>query len=236
MIPILRRTALLAGAAAALVAVAPAQAQTKLKWAHVYETSEPYHTESVWAAEEIKKRSNGKFDIKVFPASSLGKETDINQGMTLGTVDMIISGFYDTPKRRPMFDFIDYLKAGAQFYTLESLKEIQQLTDLCGKTITTTRGTSYPDTVKVWSEKNCVGAGKEPITVIVDTDLGQQVANLKQGRAVAANEPTPWIGLTERICIGAFLVWVVVLALALRAGLSPSSDPRRSRRLEQSPA
>ncbi len=69
-----------------------AQAQTKLKWAHVYETSEPYHTQSVWAAEEIKKRSNGKFDIQVFPASTLGKETDINQGLTLGTVDMIISG------------------------------------------------------------------------------------------------------------------------------------------------
>jgi len=67
-------------------------AQQKIKWAHVYETSEPYHTESVWAAEEIKKRSNGKFDIQVFPASSLGKETDINQGLTLGTVDIIISG------------------------------------------------------------------------------------------------------------------------------------------------
>jgi TRAP-type C4-dicarboxylate transport system substrate-binding protein len=67
-------------------------AQTKLKWAHVYETSEPYHTQSVWAGEEIKKRSNGKYDIQVFPASSLGKETDINQGMQLGTVDMIISG------------------------------------------------------------------------------------------------------------------------------------------------
>jgi TRAP-type C4-dicarboxylate transport system substrate-binding protein len=69
-----------------------AKAQTKLKWAHVYETSEPYHTQSVWAGAEIKKRSNGKFDIQVFPASSLGKETDINQGLQLGTVDMIISG------------------------------------------------------------------------------------------------------------------------------------------------
>jgi tripartite ATP-independent transporter DctP family solute receptor len=79
--------------AAAVVAIAlPAAAQTKLKWAHVYETSEPYHTESVWAAEEIKKRTAGKFEIQVFPASSLGKETDINQGMQLGTVDMIISG------------------------------------------------------------------------------------------------------------------------------------------------
>jgi tripartite ATP-independent transporter DctP family solute receptor len=96
-------------ATAALVAFAsPALAQTKLKWAHVYETSEPYHTESVWAAEEIKKRSNGKFDIQVFPASSLGKETDINQGMTLGTVDMIISG--------PSFAARSYPRLGIAYY------------------------------------------------------------------------------------------------------------------------
>jgi tripartite ATP-independent transporter DctP family solute receptor len=82
----------LVAVAAAFGVAGPAAAQTKLKWAHVYETSEPYHTESVWAAEEIKKRTNGKFEITVFPASSLGKETDINQGLQLGTVDMIISG------------------------------------------------------------------------------------------------------------------------------------------------
>ena len=85
-----------------------ALAQTKLKWAHVYETSEPYHTESVWAAEEIKKRSNGKFDIQVFPASSLGKETDINQGLSLGTVDMIISG--------PSFAARSYPRVGIAYY------------------------------------------------------------------------------------------------------------------------
>ena len=86
----------------------PAAAQTKLKWAHVYETSEPYHTESVWAAEEIKKRTNGKFEIQVFPASSLGKETDINQGMQLGTVDMIISG--------PSFAARSYPRLGIAYY------------------------------------------------------------------------------------------------------------------------
>jgi tripartite ATP-independent transporter DctP family solute receptor len=58
----------------------------------VYETSEPYHKWSVWAADEIKKRTNGKYDITVYPASQLGKETDINQGLQLGTVDIIISG------------------------------------------------------------------------------------------------------------------------------------------------
>ena len=49
------------------LAAGPAVAQTNLKWAHVYETSEPFHTQSVWAAEEIEKRTNGRYHIDVFP-------------------------------------------------------------------------------------------------------------------------------------------------------------------------
>ena len=79
-------------ASAALGVCGLAQAQTKLKWAHVYETSEPYHKYSVWAGDEIKKRTNGKYEVQVFPASTLGKESDINQGLTLGTVDIILTG------------------------------------------------------------------------------------------------------------------------------------------------
>src|SRR4051812_32745227 len=79
-------------AAAVMMVALGAGAQTKLKWAHVYETSEPYHTAAVWAAGEIKKRTNGRYEVEVFPASSLGKETDINQGLTLGTVDIIYTG------------------------------------------------------------------------------------------------------------------------------------------------
>ncbi|TIU27582.1 MAG: ABC transporter substrate-binding protein, partial [Mesorhizobium sp.] len=78
--------------AALVLPFSAASAQTVLKWAHVYETSEPFHTESVWAAQEIEKRTNGRYKIDVFPASQLGKEADINQGLTLGTVDIIISG------------------------------------------------------------------------------------------------------------------------------------------------
>src|ERR1700704_1609009 len=70
----------------------PVSAQTKLKWAHVYEITEPYHTEALWAASEIKKRTNGKYDIEVFPASQLGNENQINEGLGLGTVDMIYTG------------------------------------------------------------------------------------------------------------------------------------------------
>lgn len=88
-----RRTfAALAAFAGLSLLAAPTMAQTKLKWGHVYETSEAFHTESVWAAAEIAKRTNNRYQIEVFPASQLGKETDINQGLTLGSVDIIISG------------------------------------------------------------------------------------------------------------------------------------------------
>jgi tripartite ATP-independent transporter DctP family solute receptor len=69
-----------------------ARAAETLKWAHVYETSAPYHTWALWAAEEIGKRTDGRYKVEVFPASSLGKEVDINEGLTLGTVDIIYTG------------------------------------------------------------------------------------------------------------------------------------------------
>jgi tripartite ATP-independent transporter DctP family solute receptor len=90
-----RTTALALASALALacgITAGPAEAQTTLKWAHVYETSEPFHTESVWAAQEIEKRTDGRYHIDVYPASQLGKETDLNQGLTLRSVDIIISG------------------------------------------------------------------------------------------------------------------------------------------------
>ena len=83
---------LTAAFALAMAASGGALAQTKLKFAHVYEVSEPYHTAAVWAAGEIAKRTSNRYTVEVFPASQLGKESDINQGLTLGTVDMIYTG------------------------------------------------------------------------------------------------------------------------------------------------
>lgn len=162
---------------------------------------------------EMKDETTGEFkgfdiDLAAAMAKVLGVKIVYQDGafeqmtpsLQSGRVDMIMSGFYDTPKRREFFTFIDYLVAGAQFYTLESLKELQSPNDLCGKTITTSRGTSYPDTVKAFSDKACVAEGKPPIEVIVDTDLAQQLTNLKTGRAVAAVqglEAVPTIVQTE---------------------------------------
>ncbi len=86
-----RFKAMLAAGAFALAA-GGAGAQMKLKFAHVYETSEPYHAAALWAAGEIAKRTANRYTVEVFPASTLGKESDINQGLTLGTVDIIYTG------------------------------------------------------------------------------------------------------------------------------------------------
>ena len=76
----------------ALLAAMPAAAQTKLKFAHVYETGEAFHKEALWAAGEIAKRTNNKYQIDVFPASALGNEQQLAQAMPLGTIDMAYLG------------------------------------------------------------------------------------------------------------------------------------------------
>jgi hypothetical protein len=41
-----------------------------------------------------------------------------------------------------------------------------------------------------------------------------------QAGALATNEPTPWQGVYERINVAAYLLWMVVLAIALLRGRS----------------
>jgi tripartite ATP-independent transporter DctP family solute receptor len=88
----LRRSSCIFAVALALAGPSAALAQQKLKFAHVYETGEPYHRWAVWAAAEIEKRTNKRYLMDVFPASVLGNETQINQSLSLGTVDMIYTG------------------------------------------------------------------------------------------------------------------------------------------------
>ncbi len=79
-------TALSLGTATAALA-----AET-LKWAHVYEEGSDYHKVALWAADEIKARTDGRIEFQVFPASSLGKEVEINEGLGIGAVDIIYTG------------------------------------------------------------------------------------------------------------------------------------------------
>ncbi len=90
----LRRAIKTIVAAACMSALLPlsANAAETLKWAHVYEEGSNYHQAALWAADEIAKRTDGRVELKVFPASSLGKEVEINEGLGIGSVDVIYTG------------------------------------------------------------------------------------------------------------------------------------------------
>ena len=83
------------GAAALCLLALPmgnAQAAQKLRFAHVYEVGHPLHQGALMAAEEINKATEGRYEVEVYPASSLGKEAGLNEGLALGTVDIIYTG------------------------------------------------------------------------------------------------------------------------------------------------
>ncbi len=82
----------MAAMAAWMLPAAPADAQQRLRFAHVYETNESYHTVALWAAQQIQQRTSNRYTMEVFPASALGNEPTINQGLALGTVDLIYTG------------------------------------------------------------------------------------------------------------------------------------------------
>jgi len=112
-----------------------------------------------------------------------------------GRTDLILSGLSDLPSRRETMDFIDYLKSGAQFYTLASAPFAKE-EDLCGKKVGTSRSTSFPDQIRKWSAAHCEGAGKPAIEVVNAESTADARAQLKQGRidaAVQGSETVPYM-------------------------------------------
>jgi tripartite ATP-independent transporter DctP family solute receptor len=102
-------------AGAALLSATAAHAQTQISWAHVYETQEPYHIWAEWVAEQFAERTDGRYEIVVHPASTLGSQVALAEGLDLGTIDMMYDGqFFAGTRYGPMalgsapFVFADY--------------------------------------------------------------------------------------------------------------------------------
>lgn len=73
---------------AALAFSAATSSAETLRFGHAYETSEAFHVRSLEAAEEIKERTGGRYEIEIFPASQLGSQAEMNESINLGTLDM----------------------------------------------------------------------------------------------------------------------------------------------------
>lgn len=68
--------------------VATASFADTLKLSLSYEPSSAHHKWADWAAEEINKRTDGRHTVDVFGSGQLGSERDVEESLTLGTVDI----------------------------------------------------------------------------------------------------------------------------------------------------
>lgn len=82
-------TALLSvGALVSVLLVANAQAADKvLKFGHVLQLDHPYHKMALKFKDELESRNVG-LKVKVFPASQLGNESTLIEGLQIGSVDV----------------------------------------------------------------------------------------------------------------------------------------------------
>lgn len=63
-----------------------------LKLAHVYPPGHVWDVGAKMAADLVKKNTGGNIQIDVFPASQLGTEEQITEGVIFGSVDIAVSG------------------------------------------------------------------------------------------------------------------------------------------------
>lgn len=62
-----------------------------LNLGHVANLEQPYHLAAELFAKNVKERTNGEIEIKVFPNSQLGGQRDLLEGLQLGTVDIALT-------------------------------------------------------------------------------------------------------------------------------------------------
>lgn len=129
-----------------------------------------------------------------------GFEQMIN-ALTTDRVDMVLSGMTDTKERQASVTFVDYFTSGPQFYTLQKNKDTNEITDLCGKKVGTSRRTTFPAEIAEWSKANCEAAGKPAINVIGTEGSADARAQLRQSRIDAAmqgSETLPYLKTQEK--------------------------------------
>jgi hypothetical protein len=94
--------------------------------------------------------------------------------------------------------------------------------------IAVTAVTSLLLMLAIWFARDAFGRGFGIYSLVtIATLVVFGVLAAVDGPRIAANEPTPWVGLTERICVGAYLLWMVVLSGALLRTPAARADRRR---------
>lgn len=77
--------------AALLLTGTAIQAAETLKFGHVYTVDRRDHLCALKVAEAISQRTEGRYEIQIYPNSELGSEGDLHQQLSLGSVDIAIT-------------------------------------------------------------------------------------------------------------------------------------------------
>jgi len=121
--------------------------------------------------------------------------------LATGRVDIAMVAISDTAERQKVADFIDYMKTGPQFFTLQAnAAKIKGIADVCGTKVGASRNTNWPVQIAAWSTDNCVAKGKPAITVIGTEGSVDARTQLKTGRidvAVQGSETLPYFQTME---------------------------------------
>ena len=90
------RRAALAGAGAGIglfMIGRPALAQTtKLRFAHPHPEADSWHKAALLFAEQVKAKSQGKYEVQVFPNGSLGSDSQTISAVRGGSLDICLTG------------------------------------------------------------------------------------------------------------------------------------------------
>lgn len=125
-------------------------------------------------------------------------------GLAAGRYDVGASSFTDTKEREKTVDFVDYFSAGISFYAKTSANPgVQELKDLCGKTVAVEKGTVEQEESEAQNKK-CPKEGKKAVTVLVFP--GQNAVNLavSSGRAELGMADSPVVAYQIKQSNGQF--------------------------------
>ncbi|MCW5750700.1 MAG: TRAP transporter substrate-binding protein DctP [Alphaproteobacteria bacterium] len=78
----------MAAAISVSAAAGVANAQTSLKLGFATAATSPYGYAAGILAEEVKQKSGGRLNVEIFPASQLGGEREMIEGLQIGTLDL----------------------------------------------------------------------------------------------------------------------------------------------------
>jgi polar amino acid transport system substrate-binding protein len=120
-------------------------------------------------------------------------ESAVNS-LATGRVDMAFS-LLDAPEAADKLDYVPYLTSGMLPYTLATHAPIATALDICGLKVGANRRNRFDAAVRLWSDANCIPAGRKPIDVQESDGTPAARLQLKQGRvdvAVQSSESVPY--------------------------------------------